>query len=52
MQIWEPAVFNHKPFIIVGVLLGLLIVGVLLWCGFGYLKWRKLQSTVDSYSNL
>jgi hypothetical protein len=52
MAVWQPAVINTRPFMVIGICLGVMAVGVLVWWGCSYLNFRRLQNYCDNYQNL
>lgn len=52
MQIWQPAVINTMPFMVVGIIVGVLGVGILIWWAFSFLSLRKLKNYLDNYHDL
>ncbi len=52
LLVWQPAVINTKPFMVIGVGLALLGIGILLWWGLSYISLRRMRNNLESYQNL
>lgn len=53
MVVWEPAAINTTPFMIIGIMLGVLGLAIFIWWAFSYLNFRRLKNYFDNnYSNL
>ena len=44
VKIWKPAALNVKVFGIIGIIIGILSLGVLVWWGCSFVNLRKLQN--------
>jgi len=52
VTIWQPAVINTRPFMVIGIILILMGAGTLIWWGFSYLSLRRFRNNVESYQQL
>lgn len=52
MEVWEAAEIDTKPFLIFGILIGLLGLVIIIWWGCSHLSLRKLRNFVDNYREL
>jgi hypothetical protein len=52
LVVWQPAVINTTPFMVIGVCLGLLGVGILLWWGLSFVSLRRMRNNLENYQNL
>ena len=46
MSVWQPAVINTRPFMVIGIMLALLGAGTLIWWCFSYLSLRRMRNNL------
>jgi hypothetical protein len=52
LKIWKPAALNVKAFGIIGMIIGLIGIGILIWWCCSYLDLRRLRTNLQQYQSL
>ena len=52
MEVWQAAEINTKPFLVFGLLIGLLGFVIIVWWGCSHFSLQKLRNIVDNYREL
>jgi flagellar biosynthesis/type III secretory pathway M-ring protein FliF/YscJ len=45
-------VINTKPFMVIGLSLAILGLGILIWWGFSFVTIRRMRNNLENYQNL